>query len=95
MDEYLVRTISDIEEIERVPVTERIQARNTYQMLIQGSTVDPDKVAIHYMASGDAYSATTDITYGQFLDRVHQTANLFHDLGVGKQDVISIILPLC
>ena len=50
LDEYLVRTISDIEEIEKAPVTQRIQARNTYEMLRLGGSIDPDKVAIHYMA---------------------------------------------
>lgn len=34
-----------------------------------------------------------DISYAFFVGRVTQTANLFHDLGVGSGDVVSYILP--
>jgi len=94
MSEFLIRNVADIEEIERVPITEHIKARNTYEMLCQGAAINPQKVAIHFMMSGHAYDNAIDITCEQLLGRVHQTANLFHDLCVRKDDVITLVLSM-
>ena len=93
MDEYLLRNLADVKEIEKTPIHERIQARNTYDMLCRGAAINPQKIALHFMMTGEAYENTMDITYQQLLGRVHQTANLFHNLGVGKDDVVTIVLP--
>ncbi len=34
------------------------------------------------------------LSHRQFLARVTQTANMLHDLGVGPDDVVSLMLPL-
>ena len=88
-----IRGLADIEEIEKVPFQERVQFRSTYEMLRYGATIDPHKVAIYFILSGDAYQYPMEITYDQLLGRVHQAANLFHNAGIGSEDVVAIVLP--
>ncbi len=53
----------------------------------------PEKTAFHFLERGTAGEEPINISYGDLFARVTQTANLFHDLGVGSQDVVSYILP--
>ncbi len=45
------------------------------------------------MRSGNAQEDPVTISYANLFSRVTQTANLFHDLGLGVSDVVSYILP--
>jgi len=85
--------MADIEAFERVPLAERKLARNTYDMLKQGAAINPDAAALHFFLQGTAYDHSVTFTYRQWLEQITQTANFFHTLGVGKDDVVSMILP--
>lgn len=52
-----------------------------------------DKTVFHFLNSGDTTEKSLDISYAFFAERITQTANLFHDLGLGVHDVVSYILP--
>ncbi len=93
MGEHKVATLADIEEIEKVPIEERIIANHTYEMLEKGCSVDPDAPAISLLLSGDAYDQPMQVTYRDFWAKVNQTANLFNDMGIQKGDVITYLLP--
>jgi fatty-acyl-CoA synthase len=93
MKKYLIRNLADIEGIEKTPLEERFSERNTFDALVAGSSLDLDRVAISFLLSGDQYENPIQITYGQFISRIRQAANLFHDLGIGPKDVVSFLLP--
>ncbi len=88
-----LRNLADVEAIEQVPLEERISARSTYEMIRQGVALNPDKPALHFFLKAEGYAQPVTITYRQLLGRIHQTANLLRDLGVGPTDVVSFLLP--
>jgi len=91
--EFMIRNLEDIEEIEKVPLSERITARNTYEMLCQGSEIEPDKVALSFLPNGDLYESPMQVTYREMMGKIRQAANMLHDMGVGPTDVVTYLLP--
>jgi fatty-acyl-CoA synthase len=66
---------------------------HTYEMLKQGAALNPEGPAMSFLLSGDAYDQPMVITYRDLMANITRTANLFHDLGIGSNDVISYLLP--
>lgn len=88
-----VHTLADIEAFERVPLEQRALPHSTYAMIRQTALADPGQAALYYFADADTYDVSVCITYEQLLGRIHQTANLLWHLGIGPNDVISLLLP--
>ena len=88
-----LRTLRDVEELERVPLEQRIFSWNLNDWLTQGCARDPDKIAIRYITDGNPDSAPATLSYGELARRGRQAANLFHKLGVGPQDAVLFMLP--
>lgn len=89
----LIRNLHDIEEIEKTPIEKNIPVRNTYEMILRGAQGNEQKTALTFFLSGKDYENPTQITYQQLVGRIHQTANLLADFGVGPNDVVTILLP--
>ncbi len=88
-----LRTLRDIEELERVPLDERIFSWNLNDWIARGCALDPAKIAIRYIADGDPDGETVAISYRELQKRSNQAANLFHSLGVSANDVVLYVLP--
>ena len=88
-----VATVADIEAIESVPLERRNLPSNTYEALKQGAAINPDKIALQFFLQGTHFADAVFYTYKDVLGLITQTANMFHDLGIGKDDVVSTILP--
>lgn len=89
------RTNADLRNFEaEMPYEQRVNAGSTYEALCNAAALDPDKAAIHFLPTGEMEEDPVTISFRQLLGRIHQTANLFHDLGVGPGDVVSFLLPL-
>lgn len=88
-----IRTPADIEAIERVPLAERDLPVSTYDLLRRTASQYPDRPALSFFLRGAAYDHAVTFSYREMLARVHQTANVFYQLGVGPEDVVSLILP--
>ena len=93
MEKVKFRNIGDIEKFENTPIEERMQAFNTYDLLKNGAAINPEATAISFFLTGDTYDQPRQVTYRDLIANITQTANLFHDLGVGPHDVISYLLP--
>ncbi len=93
MDSYKVATLADIQEIEKVPFGDRIKLFNTYDIIKQGASFNPDAPAISLLLSGDQYNNPIQVIYREFWAKINQTANLLYDLGIGPGDVVSYVLP--
>ncbi|MCF8036411.1 MAG: acyl-CoA synthetase [Desulfobacteraceae bacterium] len=92
-EERLIRGIEDLAEIEKVPYTERAIEKSTTELLEKGAGINPDAPAISFLQSGDTYDKPMVISYRQFMNKIRQTANMFHDLGIKGGDVVTYILP--
>ena len=88
-----LRTLRDVEELERVPLEQRVFSWNLNDWLAQGCARDPTKIAIRYIIDGNPDSTPTTLTYGELAQRGRQAANLFQRLGVGPQDAVLFMLP--
>ncbi len=82
-----IKTLSDVEQFEKVPIKERLEFFNTYDLIKHGASINPDALAISFFLTGEHYKTPTQVTYGEFLSRITQTANLFNDLGIGPSEV--------
>src|ERR1700690_2253346 len=87
-------TEADVRAFEQVPYADRIAAQSTYDAIKFGAAKNPDAPAIQFLPNADPADTPIVITYRDFFARVTQAANMFHALGVGKDDVVSFMLPL-
>ena len=88
-----LRNLRDIEELERVPLEQRLLSWDANIWIRHGLDLAPDKVAIRYVADGNPDSPALNITYGELKRRATQTANLFQSLGVGPDDAVLYLMP--
>jgi fatty-acyl-CoA synthase len=88
-----LRTLADIEALERIPLEQRIDSWNLNDWIARGCARNPDKIAIRFIADGNPESPQTSLTYRQLQGRTRRVANLFHDSGVGPRDPVVFLLP--
>jgi fatty-acyl-CoA synthase len=87
------RTLEDIERLERVPLARRLAVGSTYALLHKALTSSPEQPARCFLPLGDPSQPGEALTACAFLGKVHQSANLLADLGMGPQDVMALLLP--
>ena len=90
---FTIESTRDIEAIESIPCTERIPERNTFEAIENGASLNPEAIAISFIPNGEARDQPIEIPYSALIYKIRQCANLFHDLGIGPQDVVSYLLP--
>ena len=88
-----IRTLADVEAVERIPLAERDLPASTYDLLRRTAEQHPNRPALSFFLQGTAYDRAVTFSYRELLARVHQTANALHRLGVGPEDVVSLVLP--
>ena len=86
--------LADVEEIEKVPFTERLAADNVHDAIARSAMAHPDRPAIINLARGELENEPEVVTYGELLHRINATANLLHSLGVGPTDVTTLLMPI-
>src|SRR5215467_2300601 len=88
------RTLQDIERLERVPLARRLAVGSTYALLQKALASSPELPARCFLPLGDpSPQAGGALIARAFLGKVHQTANLLADLGMGPQDAMALLLP--
>src|SRR5690348_2433957 len=88
-----LRSIADVEALERVPLETRISSWDANDWIRRGLDLAPDKVAIQYVADGKPDTPPIAWTYGELKRRTTATANLFRALGVGEKDAVLYLMP--
>jgi fatty-acyl-CoA synthase len=87
-------TPAAVRAFEATPYADRIAAGSTYEALRLGASVDPEAPAIRFLPNADPDETPVVLGHARFFARVTQAANAFHTLGVGPDDVVSVLLPL-
>ena len=87
-------TDEEVRDLERVPYADRVAAASTYDVIRLGAVRNLDAPAIQFLQNADPADTPLVVSYRDFIARVTQAANMFHSLGVGKDDVVSFMLPL-
>jgi fatty-acyl-CoA synthase len=88
-----LRSIADVEALERVPLETRIPSWDANDWIRRGLALAPDKVAIRYVADGRPETPPLEVTYRELERRTNAAANLFRALGVGDTDVVLYLMP--
>ena len=90
---FTIRNLADIEAIEKVPLHERVTEKSTYELISKGAAINPDATAMSFILDGERFQEPIRVTYGQFMAKIRQTANMLADWGVGPTDVVTYLLP--
>ena len=85
---------ADVQALEAVPFAQRCEAVSTLDAIRIGASHDPQAPALQFLPGADAAEPAQVWSHGEFLAHVTRAANLFHVLGVGPDDVVSLLLPL-
>lgn len=87
-----ISRLADVECIERRDFFRDAPA-STYEVIRRAAERDSTHGAIMYLPSGEVAVPPISLSRGALLQQVHRVANMFAGLGVGKNDVISCLLP--
>jgi fatty-acyl-CoA synthase len=87
-------TDAEVRAFEKIPYADRIAAESTYDAIKLGAAHNPDAPAIQFLPNADPADMPVAMSHRDFVARVTQAANMFHALGVGRDDVVSFLLPL-
>lgn len=88
-----ISSVADIEAIEATPLADRNLPPSTYDAIRQAAEKHPQNRALAFFLQATAYENALEWTFTQLLGKLHQAANMFHDLGIGPTDTVSYILP--
>lgn len=89
----IVQTLSDIESLEQIPLSERGLASSTYEALRQAARRSPQAPALSFFADAADFKRTYTWSYSQLFGDITRAANAFHDLGIKPGEVLAFILP--
>jgi fatty-acyl-CoA synthase len=88
-----VQSLADIQRIEATPLAEAVPWASTYDLIRASAQAHAEQPALTFLHTGEPGGASTTWTYRSLLQGIHQTANLLHQLGVGPQDAVGVLLP--
>jgi len=94
VEPLLVRSLADVEAIERQPLSHLNLPQSTYHAIRSAAETYPKRIAFKNLRTGAADETPTELSYRDLLRQIHQTANLLHHLGVGAQDAVTLLLPI-
>ncbi len=88
-----IKSIADVKDIEKIPLSQRNLAKNTYEVFKCSAEQHGNKIALSFLLEGTVDEAAFNYSYTDLYQRITQTANAFQHLNRGNKDVVSILLP--
>ena len=85
-----IAAMSDVVAIERTGPT---LPASTYQMIGQAAVAHADAPALSFFLRAQDHDRPLTWDYATLFAKITATANFFHGLGIGKDDVIAFVLP--
>lgn len=89
----LIRTLQDIEQIEKTPLAARELPASTYELIRRSAAAQPDAPALSFILQGTGDETPLRLSYAELLGKITQTANAFHRLGLRPGKAVSFLLP--
>lgn len=89
----LITTTAQTTDIENTPLESRKLPTSIFQVIQFMDNKYASKTALRYLPNGSTNDTPIDISHSELLEKTTQTANLLHDLNVGKDDVVAVIAP--
>ena len=89
-------SIADRDRIEaEMPYADRPLPKTIYGFLSATRDRHPTRPALAFQLLSDPRSRACTLNWTELHERVTETANLFHTLGVGPRDTVAYLLPNC
>ncbi|WP_439370331.1 acyl-CoA synthetase [Bradyrhizobium sp. PMVTL-01] len=88
-----VRDMADILRIEATPLAMRQLPETTYEVFATSAQRWPDRSALTFFHSADAYQRAATWTYKDLLADITRAANAFHGFGVDADHPVAYVLP--
>ena len=88
-----VASLADIQAIERTALDQQPLPTSTYAALQAQVQRTPDATALRFFLDAKRFRRTHDWSYAELFADITRTANAFHELGVGANEVVAFILP--
>jgi fatty-acyl-CoA synthase len=89
-----LRSVVDVEAIERTPLGERLTIVDfTRRVALALAARDAGDTAIFYVPDGDFDRPAERISFTTLRDNIARTASLLRAHGIGRNDVIAILMP--
>ncbi len=79
--------------MEQTPLGDRLGEATTYAALMRAARMWEDRTALLYLPRGRHDDVPESLSYGELGRQITRAANLFTELGVGRHDVVSLMLP--
>ena len=90
----LVLTAEDLAAVERVALSDRGLPASTYDLVARTAAAHPDRIALHLLGEDDRpWREAPHWTYRTLLERIHQAANAYLELGLTEGGVVALMLP--
>lgn len=87
-----IATLHDIEQIEAEGIPGN-WPNSTYELIQRTAHTHPEAPALSFFLTTAEHKRPETWNYGELFKNITQTANFFHSLGVGKDDVVAFVLP--
>lgn len=87
------KTIEDIIALETKPFSEVKLAKSSYEMIKSGAAINPQNKALSFFLEASGFNKPVTYSFKELISAINQSANMFHDLGIGRKDVVSLVLP--
>ena len=85
-----IASMADVLAVERLHPS---LPNSTYEMIRAAATVHAKAPALSFFLRVQDHERPTTWSYESFFARITATANFFHSLGIGKNDVVAFVLP--
>jgi fatty-acyl-CoA synthase len=89
-----LRSLADIEAIERTPLRERLAVADFCKRVdLAIAARDPDETAIFFVADGDVDRPAEEVSFREIRRNIDRTAILLRSHGIGRTDVVAVLMP--
>ena len=94
MSQIKITSLQDLEQLEKdYPYESLSQFESTYEAIKTSAHMRPSKTVLSFFLKGSEYESAHTVTYGSLISHINQTANFFHSIGLGSDDVVAFIMP--
>jgi fatty-acyl-CoA synthase len=89
-----LRSVADVEAIEQTSLDERLKVLDfTRRVALALAARDPADAAILYVPDGDTERPAECVSFATLRDNIARTRSLLRAHGIGRNDVVAILLP--
>lgn len=91
-DKPILATLRDVERYEQIPYQQRYPIQTGYEIILQSGEKYGDDPMLQQLITAERDEEPDVVSFRQLAQRVTQSANAFHSLGVTNNDVVGILL---